>query len=1780
LAATALGLTMAAGLGSIARADLPLEHWLQVANNGSGPILFRDGLTVADADVTAQVRIEEGGQAGLMVRTQDNSADPGGYYAAINATDNQLVLMKADGWGALSSCSVGLSTGQYALGMTIERQHTYELRLVTTGTVVEVYLDGVKKIECSDATYSTGGVGLRAYKAVARWDDIVITSGGASETSDFESQTTAGWTANSGTWTVVEVDPNVQPDHWLRAGNNGGPRIMRTGVTVTDVDMSADIRIESGNQVGLLLRAGGTGGDPDNGYYVALHAGTSRLLVMKVGTWGALASCSYGLSTGQYQMNLSPALELGRDYRLRATMVGTTLTAYVDGVRIAECQDSTTASGPVGMRAYQAVASWDNVLVSAGTASFFDDFEDNNYDGWTTYSSPWSIATLDDSHVNNDWYQVANNGSGPWSQYTGYTAADVDLSAEVQIRSGAEAGLLARVNGSSADPTGYYAAIKASNSTIGLMRAGSWNALSSCSLGLPTGQIWTSYTIETNKTYRLRLVTQGTTIAFYIDGTKVIECTDSQTASGGIGVRVYQATAAFDNILAAGATSASDDFEDGTGANWSTRGGTWTVAPIGGTFTPPSAKSQSTIPYPTFKGEADPMPDTGVQYVPTNYLAEIFAADLAGGAGSVPGNDFYVDRILARNGPMYDSTENKVAFTRGRAAFMRNHTPTALGFSGELVYGIEASFYWNGVNNAIALSLADGATSITLTEQPAQRRQTPSYFLSVFTGGGLTVTQVKFITHNNVMVVALQIQDTSGADRALTLTGSAPLATTAAGDELTGTWQVPNNLTTVGTRFSGDGFTVSGTRLTSTLAVPANGTVTTKVQLGLTTSEIPESTSDYEAYKALSPAAAYTQHVTAYNQWWVDNIVWVDTPENNIDKVTLYRWWLMRFNALDANIPGNDFQFPTAMEGVLGYNNSITISNASFVDDLKYFRDPAYAYGTALSMGETSSSSWLADNPGDPANWSAWHGFPYINYVGEASWRAYEVQGGPSAIAGRLAGYFEDDVNGFLEIFDTNENYLLDFDRGDITGTDADAVGFYWPASVGESARMDRTESAYIYANAVAAANFYAIAGDAAGQARMEDLASRVRSAILTILWQGETAEPDSVGLYGSVFKQRTVASGSRVPWKELGNFHPFSSGVVPTADEAGYDPAYLEALRILADANQFPIYPFYVGDQVDKLAAGWPGSNNFSTMCTTLLFRLYSAALHNWDQSYITADDYKKLLYWNAWAHYQDSGDNRLPNNNEFWWNGSAADGGSLTGRSSIHHGILAAMNNTMIEDVAGLRPRSDDTIELDPIDLDWDYLTANNVRYHGADLTIVWDATGHYGGTIPVGYSLYVDGELAFTVDSLVHVLYDSATGQVTLPDGSGTVVASAAQPVVAADQVTFAGADWVVDLFAKAGTGIGPNEVGNPNLAEGAAVTASYQSSKRKAEAAVDGTTVNEPFWGTVGSPNATDWLEVPLGGTVQVDQVKVYFYRTSSSATVAGYAAPAAYEVQYWDGAAWQALPSQVRTPAAPTGNYNLVESAAVTTTKIRLTVTHAAGAKTGVKEIQVFYSGGAQLDQITPGTPSINGVVQVGQTVTVVPGSWSPADVALAYQWQLDGVDVAGATSGSYAIQAGDVGKTLTVVVTGTKAGCSDATATASGVVVASGTITAGTPLISGTVQVGQTVTVVPGSWSPADVALSYQWQLDGVAVSGAVTSNYAVKAEDQGKTLTVAVTGTKTGYTTASAESAGAEVAAGVITPGTVTVTGTAAPGQTLTALPGMWTPSDVTLSYQWQLDG
>jgi hypothetical protein len=217
------------------------------------------------------------------------------------------------------------------------------------------------------------------------------------------------------------------------------------------------------------------------------------------------------------------------------------------------------------------------------------------------------------------------------------------------------------------------------------------------------------------------------------------------------------------------------------------------------------------------------------------------------------------------------------------------------------------------------------------------------------------------------------------------------------------------------------------------------------------------------------------------------------------------------------------------------------------------------------------------------------------------------------------------------------------------------------------------------------------------------------------------------------------------------------------------------------------------------------------------------------------------------------------------------------------------------------------------------------------------------------------------------------------------------------------------------------------------------------------------------------------------------------------------------------------------------------------------------------------------------TPIIGGTAKIGTTLTAHVNKWSPTST-LNYAWRQVGSSTVLGRNTAYTPTVTDIDKTLIVTVTGyTGTNTASAVASAATTAVARRTFaTPPTPLIYGTKQVGKSLTVDPGDW-PDDPTLTYLWKRAGIALTGeaATKSRYTVVAGDKGKKLSVTVTGTLPGYTTASATSAStAAVVAGTFTVAPApTVLGKAQVGDNLTAIPGIWT-TGATLTYTWNRSG
>ena len=1037
------------------------------------------------------------------------------------------------------------------------------------------------------------------------------------------------------------------------------------------------------------------------------------------------------------------------------------------------------------------------------------------------------------------------------------------------------------------------------------------------------------------------------------------------------------------------------------------------------------------IGYPTFKNtelldEVYDLSKLGVSYSEKDIMMAIYKQDLANG-----GDSFYMDRILAREGVcngnagLNGNADGNTFLTRGRALYMYTSSPSVIGFGGNTAYHQPLG---RGDLVRILFSNADG--SLTTKEDTSKRVNAPSNWSSTYSvGSNLTLDIVKFIHQENVAVTTMTLTNKSAEDQAITVAADSTFATEpgkvtvngAEQTELTGTCSSPAGLTTIYARMTGDGFEAASSDdycwLSRDVTVPAGGSVELKVVIAFTTEEIPESTEQYLRFAGLGNLEAVRAQKAEYNLYWAENLPYIDVPKKAVQKAIDYRWWLERFNSLDANIPGYDYQYPVTIEGVLGYNNAIILTQPMHLQDTKWLRSPYLAYGQLLSAGNSSQSSAFLDNPGNRNNWNNHYG----QYLAEAGYEAFNVIGGGAEVAENFAYYFGHDATGQLEHYGNHieGRDLIAYRNNYMTGNDADTISMHAP---GTGTWKAHGENAYVWAAADAAAKLYEQLGNTEQAKYYRDLADKIKADVLELMWCEECQKFETYAVRPTG-TQHNANQPNLVKYTESNNYNYFAVGLVP--DDAASVTKYKEALKAFSNGKEFPIFPFYTANQVHNQEVS--GSNNFSNINFTVQLRLYESALRTYDkeQTYITDDMLAMMAEWMAWNVYPDAGDIRYPNNNEF----HNIDGRTYENyyRSWIYHNILGNYTYLFIEDMAGIQPRSDEKIELSPIDFSYDHFMVNNVRYHGHDLTVVWDKPDDgktWYNECPEGYSLYIDGTLAFTLKDLAHVVYDSATKEISFPDGAVEIVTNNGGAAIPTAMNTAITEEKVLNMLEKSGMH------GMTNLAEGAEVTATFTPDKARAaswaekhradgsdstskavnetapdpQAVVDGTTVDMPFWGNYGSVNERDSLTLKLSSKQTVDMATLYFYNDRQTN---GYSEPSKFAVEYWDGEAWQSVRQQTRTPSAPRANYNAVYFAPVETDQFRFTFTNKDKGFTAVTEIQLFTEGGDRDHPAQNTAPSVKlaeDTSMTGNLYTTLKATCTddgmPYDKDMSYAWEL------------------------------------------------------------------------------------------------------------------------------------------------------------------------------------
>ena len=215
--------------------------------------------------------------------------------------------------------------------------------------------------------------------------------------------------------------------------------------------------------------------------------------------------------------------------------------------------------------------------------------------------------------------------------------------------------------------------------------------------------------------------------------------------------------------------------------------------------------------------------------------------------------------------------------------------------------------------------------------------------------------------------------------------------------------------------------------------------------------------------------------------------------------------------------------------------------------------------------------------------------------------------------------------------------------------------------------------------------------------------------------------------------------------------------------------------------------------------------------------------------------------------------------------------------------------------------------------------------------------------------------------------------------------------------------------------------------------------------------------------------------------------------------------------------------------------------------------------------------------ITSSTTSICAGGSVTFTATPVNGGPAPT-----YQWQINGIDVTGEIAATFTTTTLVNGDIVTVIMTSNDPCANPVTATSNAVTITATTVTPSVTIAASTTSIcaggSVTFTATPVNGGPAP---AYQWQINGIDVTGEIAATFTTTTLVNGDIVTVIMTSNDPCANPVTATSNAVTITATTVTPSVAIAASTtsicAGGSVTFTATPVNGGPAP---AYQWQING
>ncbi len=472
----------------------------------------------------------------------------------------------------------------------------------------------------------------------------------------------------------------------------------------------------------------------------------------------------------------------------------------------------------------------------------------------------------------------------------------------------------------------------------------------------------------------------------------------------------------------------------------------------------------------------------------------------------------------------------------------------------------------------------------------------------------------------------------------------------------------------------------------------------------------------------ISDNELYPQHITNVNafEFLNENIPLIDLPDKELEETYYFRWWTFR-----KHIKSTDDGFViTEFLPEVGWSmkhNTINCPAGHHIYEGRWLKDPKYI--------SEYIDFWLNKSGEGIRQYSFW--------VADAFLAFNNIHRNDSLISAQLKPL----INNYSEwekIRKGKENILFSqFDDRDGMEFTASGRKLNDGTEIFGIESIRPTINSYMYADAKAISKFSYMSNDIENGEKFELKANEIKNELQRSLWNEElnffTVLPKN---YDETTKPLDVRELiGYVPWyfNLPDDEEKFEAAWDKIMDTTGF---YAPVGLTVTEQSDAYFKITYEGHECQWNGPSWP-------FATTQTLKGLANFLNNYSNNKsVKKEDYYHLLLQYSRQHKLEIENGKIvnwidENINPFtgdWisrtrlknWDGegwSEDKGGVERGKDYNHSGFT----DLILSDLLGIKPKIDNTIEINPlIPDDWEWFAVDNLYFQGKKFSLIWDKTG----------------------------------------------------------------------------------------------------------------------------------------------------------------------------------------------------------------------------------------------------------------------------------------------------------------------------------------------------------------------------------------------------------------------------------------------------------------------